>query len=94
VKIIAPLEPGGTVDSAARLLAKWLNVKWRVPAIVENRPGAGDTAGGAAVAHAPLDGYTLVFVNTSISVNPSGTGVLIEVYWARAIAMRSGAMVL
>jgi tripartite-type tricarboxylate transporter receptor subunit TctC len=27
VKIIAPFEPGGTVESAARVLAKWLNVK-------------------------------------------------------------------
>jgi tripartite-type tricarboxylate transporter receptor subunit TctC len=71
VKIVAPFEAGGTVDSAARFLAKWLNLKWGVPVIVENHPGAGNTVGAAAVAHAPPDGYTLLFANTSISVNPS-----------------------
>lgn len=71
VKIVAPFEAGGTVDAAARVLANRLNVKWRVPVIVENRPGAGNIVGATAVAQAPPDGYTLLFANTSISVNPS-----------------------
>jgi tripartite-type tricarboxylate transporter receptor subunit TctC len=71
VKIVAPFEAGGTVDAAARFLANRLNVKWRVPVIVENRPGAGNIVGATAVAQAPSDGYTLLFANTSISVNPS-----------------------
>jgi tripartite-type tricarboxylate transporter receptor subunit TctC len=71
VKIVAPFEAGGTVDAVARFLANRLNVKWRVPVIVENRPGAGNVVGATAVAQAPPDGYTLLFANTSISVNPS-----------------------
>jgi tripartite-type tricarboxylate transporter receptor subunit TctC len=71
VKIVAPFEAGGTVDAAARFLAERLNARWRVPVIVENRPGAGNTVGAAAVARAAPDGYTLLFANTSISVNPS-----------------------
>jgi tripartite-type tricarboxylate transporter receptor subunit TctC len=71
VKIVAPFEAGGTVDAAARVLANRLNVKWRVPVIVENRPGAGNIVGATAVAQALPDGYTLLFANTSISVNPS-----------------------
>jgi hypothetical protein len=39
--------------------------------IVENRPGAGNTIGAAAVARAEPDGYTLLFANTSVSANPS-----------------------
>jgi len=71
VKIVAPFEAGGTVDAVARFLASRLNARWRVPVIVENRPGAGNIVGAAAVAQAQPDGYTLLFANTSISVNPS-----------------------
>jgi tripartite-type tricarboxylate transporter receptor subunit TctC len=71
VRIVAPFEAGGTVDAVARFLASRLNAKWRVPVIVENRPGAGNIVGASAVAQAQPDGYTLLFANTSISVNPS-----------------------
>jgi len=71
VKIVAPFEAGGTVDAVARFLANRLNARWRVPVIVENRPGAGNVVGASAVAQAKPDGYTLLFANTSISVNPS-----------------------
>lgn len=71
VKIVVPFEAGGTVDAVARALANRLNVKWNVPVIVENRPGAGNTIGAAAVAKAEPDGTTLLFANTSVSVNPS-----------------------
>ena len=71
VKIVVPFDAGGTVDAVARALANRLNTKWNVPVIVENRPGAGNTIGAAAVAKAEPDGYTLLFANTSVSVNPS-----------------------
>jgi tripartite-type tricarboxylate transporter receptor subunit TctC len=71
VKIVVPFDAGGTVDAVARALANRLNLKWSVPVIVENRPGAGNTIGAAAVAKAEPDGYTLLFANTSVSVNPS-----------------------
>ncbi|MFL5067341.1 MAG: Bug family tripartite tricarboxylate transporter substrate binding protein [Xanthobacteraceae bacterium] len=71
VKIVVPFDAGGTVDAVARALANRLNGKWAVPVIVENRPGAGNTIGAAAVAKAEPDGHTLLFANTSVSVNPS-----------------------
>jgi tripartite-type tricarboxylate transporter receptor subunit TctC len=71
VKIVVPFDAGGTVDAVARALANRLNAKWNVPVIVENRPGAGNTIGANAVAKAEPDGYTLLFANTSVSVNPS-----------------------
>lgn len=71
VKIVVPFDAGGTVDAVARALANRLNAKWHVPVIVENRPGAGNTIGAAAVARAEPDGYTLLFANTSVSANPS-----------------------
>src|SRR5262245_15557798 len=71
VRIVVPCDAGGTVDAVARALANRLNAKWNVPVIVENRPGAGNTIGAAAVARAEPDGYTLLFANTSVSANPS-----------------------
>jgi tripartite-type tricarboxylate transporter receptor subunit TctC len=71
VKIVVPFDAGGTVDAVARALANRLNAKWGVPVIVENRPGAGNTIGAAAVAKAEPDGHTMLFANTSVSVNPS-----------------------
>jgi len=71
VKIVVPFDAGGTIDAVARALAQRLNDKWNVPVIVENRPGAGNTIGAAAVAKAAPDGYSLLFANTSVSVNPS-----------------------
>jgi tripartite-type tricarboxylate transporter receptor subunit TctC len=71
VKIVVPFDAGGTIDAVARALAEKLNQKWSVPVIVENRPGAGNTIGAAAVAKAAPDGTTLLFANTSVSVNPS-----------------------
>ena len=56
VKIVVPFEAGGTVDIVARALADRLNAKWRVPVIVENRPGAGNIMGAQAVAKAEPDG--------------------------------------
>ena len=71
VRIVVPFDAGGTIDAVARALAQKLNDKWNVPVIVENRPGAGNTLGAAAVAKAAPDGYSLLFANTSVSVNPS-----------------------
>jgi tripartite-type tricarboxylate transporter receptor subunit TctC len=71
VKLVVPFDAGGTVDAVARALASRLNAAWSVPVIVENRPGAGNTIGANAVAKAEPDGYTLLFANTSVSVNPS-----------------------
>jgi tripartite-type tricarboxylate transporter receptor subunit TctC len=71
VRIVVPFDAGGTVDAVARALANRLNTKWKVPVIVENRPGAGNTIGAGAVARAEPDGYTLLFANTSVSANPS-----------------------
>jgi tripartite-type tricarboxylate transporter receptor subunit TctC len=71
VKIVVPFEAGGTVDLVARALAERLSKTWQMPVIVENRPGAGNTVGANAVAHAAPDGHTLLLATTNVSVNPS-----------------------
>ncbi|SFT90988.1 tripartite tricarboxylate transporter substrate binding protein [Sedimentitalea nanhaiensis] len=65
VTIIVPYSPGST-DTMARTLAKEMSDELGQPVVVETRPGAGGTVGGAAVASADPDGYTLLFAVSSV----------------------------
>ncbi len=71
VRIINPFSPGGSLDLVARLLAKAMNTELGQPFIVENRPGAGGSIGIELVAKSAPDGYTLLMVQSSLTVNPS-----------------------
>ena len=68
VKIIVPLTPGTGPDVIGRLLSPKLSEKWRVPVIVENRPGASGIIGFDAVAKAPPDGNTLLMTGSNFSI--------------------------
>jgi tripartite-type tricarboxylate transporter receptor subunit TctC len=69
VTIIVPYPPGGSNDNFARILGKHLSDLWKVPVIVENRPGAGGSIGAGAVARAAPDGYTLCLLSSSFTTN-------------------------
>ena len=71
VRLIVPSSPGGPFDAVARILAEGLRTVWTEPVIVEHKPGAGNSTGGIFVAGAPPDGYTLLVITDSITVNPS-----------------------
>ena len=60
VTIVMPFTAGGAADGLARALAAELSEKLGGRFIVENRPGAAGNIGGAAVARAEPDGYTLL----------------------------------
>lgn len=66
VKIVVPFAPGGSSDSATRILAEQLQAKWKQPVIIENRPGANGSIGASAVAKSSADGYTLLLTPVSI----------------------------
>lgn len=61
VTMVVPFPAGSAVDFLARATAAELSDKLGKPFIVENRTGAGGNIGGAAVAKAKPDGYTLLF---------------------------------
>lgn len=69
VTIIVPYPPGGSNDTFARELGKKLGDAWKVPVIVDNRPGAGGSIGAAVVSRAAPDGYTLCLLSSSFTTN-------------------------
>ena len=69
VKIIAPFGAGGPTDLYSRSVAEELQKALHQPFVVENRPGAGTTIGTQLVAGAAPDGYTLLMVSGTQTVN-------------------------
>jgi len=70
VRLIVPASPGGGLDMLSRLVAGKLSGYWGQQLVIDNRPGAGMAIGTAAAAKSPADGYTLLFVNDSLVINP------------------------
>jgi tripartite-type tricarboxylate transporter receptor subunit TctC len=71
VTIVVPFGPGGSADVYARVLAEKLGRETGKSFIVENRPGAGAVIGTQFVAKAPPDGYTLLMMSNTQTVNES-----------------------
>jgi tripartite-type tricarboxylate transporter receptor subunit TctC len=69
VKIIVPFGAGGPTDVYARAIGEELRKSLHQPFVMENRPGAGTTIGTDIVAKSPPDGYTLLMVSGTQTVN-------------------------
>jgi tripartite-type tricarboxylate transporter receptor subunit TctC len=69
VRIIAPTGPAGAPDILARLIGPWLSGRLGQQFVVENRPGGGSNIGTEAVVRASPDGYTLLLVSTTNTIN-------------------------
>jgi len=65
LRMIVASGAGGGTDLAGRNVAKTLSDSLRVPAFVENRPGAGSATGSEFVAKSNPDGHTLLFSSSS-----------------------------
>jgi tripartite-type tricarboxylate transporter receptor subunit TctC len=76
VRLIVPFPPGGPVDTTARIFGQKLGDMWKVPVIIDNRPGAGGVIGATVAAKEPPDGYSLFVGAIHHSVNPSLMGKL------------------
>lgn len=71
IRAIVVFPPGGPTDVVARIFAQELTRSWGQQVVVDNRVGAGGNIGMGLAAQAAPDGYTLVFVSSSLMVNPS-----------------------
>ena len=69
VRIVVPSPPAGGTDIIARVLAQHFSTSLGQQFFVENRPGAGNMIGIESVARAAPDGYTLLFVPSTLALN-------------------------
>lgn len=72
IKIVVPFPAGGPTDVNIRILAQHMGEDWKVPVVIENRPGANTAIGAQAVARAEPDGYTLLAaMDQTLAMNPA-----------------------
>jgi tripartite-type tricarboxylate transporter receptor subunit TctC len=71
VKIVVPFAAGGPADVYARFLAQRLQDAMGQPFVVEDRPGGGSVVGTDIVAKSAPDGYTLLLMSNTHTVNES-----------------------
>jgi tripartite-type tricarboxylate transporter receptor subunit TctC len=69
VKIVVPFAAGGPADNYARFLAQRLQEMLGQPFVIDNKPGAGSVIGTDIAAKAPADGYTLLLMSNTHTVN-------------------------
>lgn len=71
IRMVVGFAPGGVSDTLARLLAAEMQKEWGQSVIVENRAGASGIIGSDMVAKAAPDGYTLLLVPGTHTINPA-----------------------
>ncbi len=70
IRFVVPFPPAGATDILARALAPPLNRALGQSVVVDNRTGGNTVIGTEAVFRAPADGYTLLVIAPSFSINP------------------------
>lgn len=70
-KFVVGFGAGGVPDAAARAMAARISERWGIPAMVENKLGAGGTLAAQAVLNAPADGTTILSVSPAHATAPA-----------------------
>jgi tripartite-type tricarboxylate transporter receptor subunit TctC len=71
IRLVVASSPGGASDILARMLAQKLGEEFKEQIVVDNRGGASGILGTDIVAKASPDGYTLLIIQPSLTINPN-----------------------
>jgi tripartite-type tricarboxylate transporter receptor subunit TctC len=71
LRLVVPYPAGGGADGLARLVAQKMEAQLGRPIVIDNKPGANTITATSEVGRAAPDGYTLLYVASSFSINPS-----------------------
>ena len=66
VKVVVPYGVGGVTDTMARVTADRLGKTFGQTFVIENKLGAGGAIGVDYALHSPQDGYTILFVGSTL----------------------------
>ena len=69
VRLVVGFAPGGSTDITARIIGPWLAERLGQSFVIENRPGAGTNIATETVVKAAADGYTLLMIGVSSTIN-------------------------
>jgi len=71
IRLVVPYSAGGPSDTLSRLVGKGLTERLGQSVIIDIRPGASTIIGTQIVSKAPADGYSILTVSTTHTVNPA-----------------------
>jgi tripartite-type tricarboxylate transporter receptor subunit TctC len=71
IRFITPYPPGGGTSVVARIVGQKLTESWGQQVLVDNRGGGNTIIGTEIGAKAPPDGYTLLFVDSTLAILPN-----------------------
>ena len=71
IRLVVPYPAGGGADGLARMIGNKLESKLGQTVVIDNKPGANTMLASSEVARAKADGYTLLYVASSFTINPS-----------------------
>ena len=71
VRFIVPFAPAGGTDITARVIGQKISEAWRQTVVIDNRSGAAGNIGMDLAAKSAGDGYTIVLISATHTVNPA-----------------------
>jgi tripartite-type tricarboxylate transporter receptor subunit TctC len=69
LRVFVGYPPGGAADTITRIMAQWLSDRFGQAVVIENRPGAATNLSIQAALSSPPDGYSMVYVGTTVAIN-------------------------